>query len=70
MNVLVACHSGHEYAERPTALTWQGQSLKVEAVLARWRAPGEKWFRVRTTDGQFFELTYDEVADEWRIQQP
>ena len=26
LNTLVECHSGYEYAERPTALRWQGKS--------------------------------------------
>ena len=67
---LVECHSGYEYAERPTALTWQGRRLEVEAVEAEWRIPGGKKFRVRTADGQVFELLYAELYDEWRIHQP
>ena len=67
---LVECHSGSEYAERPTALWWDGQRLEVAEVEARWRIPGGKKFRVRTTDGQVFELLYVELYDEWRIHQP
>ncbi len=67
---LVECHSGYEYAERPTALTWQGRRLEVEAVEAEWRIPGGKKFRVRTADGQVFELLYAELYGEWRIHQP
>jgi hypothetical protein len=67
---IVECHSGYEYAERPTALIWKGQRLEVEEIEARWRIPGGKKFRVRTTDGQVFELLYAELYDEWRIHQP
>ena len=70
MGAIVECRSEHEYAERPVALTWQGRRLEVAEILARWRTPGEKRFRVRTADGQVFELTYVEVSDEWRIHQP
>jgi hypothetical protein len=66
----VECHSGGEYAERPTALHWNGQRLEVAEVEARWRIPGGKKFRVRTRDGQVFELLYVELYDEWRIHQP
>ncbi len=64
----VECRSDTEYAERPLALTWLGQRLEIAEILARWRGPNEKGFRVKTCDGQAFELTYREVPDEWNIQ--
>ncbi len=67
---LVECHSGLEYAGRPTALWWQGERLEVEAVEAEWRTPEGKRFRVRTTGGRVFELVYVELHDEWRVYQP
>ena len=63
----VECHSGYEYAERPTALRWEGERLEVEEILDRWRIPGAHCFRVRTTDGQVFELFNGELYDEWRV---
>lgn len=65
---MVECRSDSEYAERPLALTWEGQRLEVAEILTRWRAPGEKGFCVRTRDGQVFELTYREILDEWSIR--
>ena len=64
----VECRSDSEYAERPLAITWQGRRYEIAEILARWRGPVEKGFRVKTTDGQAFELTYREVSDEWEIQ--
>jgi hypothetical protein len=64
---MVACHSGYTYAERPTALTWQGQRLLISQVLAEWRLPTGKAFRVCTADGQTFELFYDETHTVWEI---
>lgn len=64
---LVECHSGFEYAERPTALLWEGQRLEITGILAQWRIPGGKRFRVRVADGREFELFYGELYDEWRI---
>ncbi len=63
----VECHSGYEYAERPTALRWEGQRLEIEAILGQWRISGGKGFRVRVADGRVFELFYGELYDEWRI---
>jgi hypothetical protein len=75
MTDIVECHSGFTYAERPTALTWQGQQLIIAEILSQGRTPQAKWFRVKTTDGQLFELSYvdatnEQLADhEWQIQQ-
>jgi hypothetical protein len=75
MTDIVECHSGSTYAERPTALTWQGQRLIVAEILSQGRTPQVKWFRVRTADGQVFELSCSEVTDElsseheWKIHQ-
>jgi hypothetical protein len=67
---IVECHSGYEYGDRPVALVWQNQRLEISEILERWRIPGGKCFRVRTTDEQIFELFYGELYDEWRIHQP
>ena len=66
----VECHSGYEYAERPVAIHWQGDRLEIECIGARWRSPEGRHFRVQTTDGQFFEIFYDEQSDVWKIHQP
>jgi hypothetical protein len=64
----VECRSDTEYADRPLSLTWDGCRYEIAEILARWRGPGEKGFRVKTVNGQAFELTYREVADEWHVQ--
>ena len=65
---IVECRSDSEYAERPLSLIWEGRRFEIAEILARWRGPGEKGFRVKTANGQAFELTYREIADEWQIQ--
>lgn len=65
---IVECHSGFAYAERPVALTWEGQRLKVDSLLAAWQTPGERRFRVRTCDLRLFDLAYCEADDSWKIQ--
>jgi hypothetical protein len=68
MTDIVECHSGFVYAERPVALTWDGQRLEVDSLLAAWRTPGERRFRVRTRNQIIFELAYSEAGNEWQIQ--
>lgn len=63
----VMCHSGSAYGERPLAFDWEGQRLDVEAVVAQWRAPGERVFVV-SADQWRFELIYNEAQDAWRIK--
>ncbi len=70
MSEIVECHSEYEYAEKPLAFWWQDQRWEIEEILAQWRIPGGKCFRVRTKDNQIFELFYGELFDEWRIHQP
>lgn len=77
---IVECHSEFAYAERPVALTWEGQRLEVDEILAAWRLPEGRRFRVRTLrhalsgsqcnarDPLLFELTYREADDAWQIQ--
>jgi hypothetical protein len=65
---LVECRSDSEYAERPLALTWQGQRFEIVEILASWRGPNEKGFRITTVDGMAFDLAYHEIPDEWQIQ--
>jgi intein/homing endonuclease len=68
MNELVECHSGFTYADRPVALAWEDQRLEIVEVLAGWRTPEKKLFRVRTNDGREFELAYNQATDEWQIK--
>jgi hypothetical protein len=50
------------------ALTWQGRRFEIAEILASWRGPREKGFRVKTAEGLAFELAYRELPDEWQIQ--
>jgi hypothetical protein len=61
MTELVECHSGSAYAERPTALTWQGRRHIIAEILSQGLTPQAKWFLVRTAVGQVFELSYIEA---------
>jgi hypothetical protein len=64
----VESHSGYTYAERPTAVIWEGQRLPVAEILERRRAPSGPQFRVRTQDDQVFELFYQEASDQWSVE--
>jgi hypothetical protein len=63
----VECYSGYQYPQRPLAFHWQENRLEVERVIVDWRTEDGKQFRVRTQDGQLFDLFYRELYDEWQI---
>jgi hypothetical protein len=65
---IVECHSGSSYSDKPVALTWQGERYLVADILSQGRTPEAKWFKIRTTDGEFFNLSYYEKSDSWLIQ--
>jgi hypothetical protein len=64
---LVECHSEIEYPERPIAIFPQGKRLEIDRILSCWRTPDGKWFRVIAEDGEVYELSYNELSDEWLI---
>jgi hypothetical protein len=66
---LVECLSDTEYAERPVALYWQGERLEIIQVVASWRTPEAKWFRVIGEEKQMFELGYTYASDAWSVIQ-
>jgi hypothetical protein len=63
--VLVSCYSGRAYADRPVSLIWEGIEHKIAEVEKEWLEPGARLFKVRTEDGRFFVLSYNERGDEW-----
>ncbi len=69
MGLMVECYSGHTYAQEPRAFTWRGQRHVVQAVERVWRAPEGPYFLVRTEEGDFFELAYDETEDVWSVRE-
>ena len=67
MNKQVECRSETAYAQRPTAVYWQGKRLEVRHLLASWREPWGMRFRVRLDDDQIFDLAYDQGCDDWSV---
>jgi len=68
MNELVLCRSETEYAEQPVALMWEGVKKEVLHVVASWRTPAGKVFRVQVENEQIYELSYYEEPGTWSIK--
>jgi len=68
MSDAVECYSGTTYAQRPTALVWNGMRLTIQEILASWRNPEGMRFRAIAANGLVFELDYHENLDEWAVK--
>ncbi len=66
--IQVECYSGSRYGERPLSFTLDGEPYIVKVVEKSWRTPSALHFRVRTEDGESFELAYHEKADSWNVE--
>ena len=69
MNGLVECRSDGDYAGRPLAIHWQGERKIVRQILATWRTPQGKFYRVITLDERLFDCWYSEAEDIWKVEE-
>ena len=65
VNIKVECYSGSAYAERPLALWWQSERIKITRILNETRSPVGKTFEVVLEDDRKVLLTYIEESDLW-----
>ena len=73
--VSVECYSGYKANERPQTFIFRGQRWEVEEIVDRWYEggiepgrPEVNYFKVRTTKGNVFLLSYVSLIDAWSIQ--
>jgi hypothetical protein len=69
METQVECHSDYCYEQRPVAFHWEEEWIQVETLIAEWKTPEGKGFRVQSGNGQIFELFYHQQRDQWEVQQ-
>ena len=68
MTDLVECRSDYQYAQRPTAVYWDGEWLSVQVILADWEEPDGKGFRVLSGNLIAFDLFYSYEHDSWEVR--
>jgi hypothetical protein len=67
MVIRVECLSDDHGEPLPVAL-WLGERrLQVQAVVDRWFAPTQRWFRVATDDQQLYVVRLDEASGTWDL---
>ena len=57
--VAVDCYAGARGDETPRRFTREGQLVEILAVVAQWRTPDHRYFRVRTTATETYTLRQD-----------
>ena len=67
MAIRVECYAGYRGEQEPLAF-WLGERrVAVRAVVDRWFAPTQRWFRVDADDGNLYVLRQDDASGEWEI---
>jgi hypothetical protein len=61
----ILAYSGGRGEEEPRALRLGGERVEVREVLARWKQPSGRFFRVATEDGHVHELFCREADLSW-----
>ena len=64
--VAVDCYAGHRGDETPRRFTRGDQRVEILAVVAQWRTPDHRYFRVRTAD-ETCTLRQDVRSGGWEL---
>jgi hypothetical protein len=72
MAIRVECYAGYrgeqEPLEQEPLAFWLGERrVAVRAVVDRWFAPRQRWFRVDADDGNMYVLRQDDANGDWEI---
>lgn len=67
MPTRVECYAGYRGEQEPTAFWLGGRRVAVRAIVDRWFAPTQRWFKVDAEDGDVYVLRHDEGTHEWEI---
>ena len=65
--IRVECYAGYRAEQEPRAFWCGEQRLEVRAIVDRWFAPAQRWFKVDAEDGDVYILRHDETSGEWDI---
>ncbi len=64
--VAVDCYAGAQGDETPRRVTCGDQLVEILAVVAQWRAPDHRYFRVKTAD-ETCTLRQDVTSGAWEL---
>jgi hypothetical protein len=67
MQIRVECYAGYRGDQEPVVFWLGARRREVRAIVDRWFAPTQRWFKVDAEDGQLYVLRHDETRDEWEL---
>jgi hypothetical protein len=67
MAIRVERYAGYRGEQEPRAFWLGSRRLEVRAVVDRWVAPSQRWFKVDAGDGNLYILRHDEASGIWEI---
>jgi hypothetical protein len=67
MFIEVDCCPGFRDAPEPAQFRLGERRLAVRAIVDRWFAPAQRWFRVDAGDGDTYVLHHDEASGAWDL---
>lgn len=67
MATRVECYAGYRGEQEPLAFWLGDRRVAVRAVVDRWLAPRQRWFRVDADDGNLYVLRQDDASGDWEI---
>jgi len=67
MILRVECCAGYRGEREPMAFWFGARRLVVRAIVDRWFAPTQRWFKVDADDDQTYVLRYEETDGLWDL---
>jgi len=67
MDSPVRSRSNHTYAQQPYEVFLEGRWYPVTAIIATWKEPAARGFRLLLTDFIVVDVRYREDTDTWDI---
>ena len=64
----VECHSSYSSCDHPSAIWWQGKRHLVKAIIAEWRTPVEKHYRLFVDEKLFLKAIYNDKENIWKVE--
>jgi hypothetical protein len=65
--IRVECYAGYRGEQEPLAFWLGARRFEVQAIVDRWFAPSQRWFKVSADDGHTYILRHDEANDTWEL---
>lgn len=68
INSAVEYHSGYSCCDHPSAIWWQGQRHLVKTIIAEWRTPVEKHYRLLVAEDLILKAVLNEKENLWKVE--